>query len=71
VNPTKLQSGVRYRLPERTKRGRCPWPVARFARRIWSAPQNEHWYLFVAGTGREVWLAREDIAGCEVEGSER
>lgn len=67
----QLQPGVRYCLPTRSKRGGTviDVEVARFARRIWSAAQDEHWWLFVAGTGREVWLPREDIAECELEGN--
>jgi len=73
MNARQLQPGIRYRLPARSRLCAAlrDVPVARFVRRVWSDAQGEHWFLFLAGTGREVWLAGEDVAGVqEVEGSE-
>ncbi len=73
MNARQLQPGVRYRLPAKSQRGDVviDVPAARFVRRIWSVAQDEHWFLFLAGTGREVWLPCEDIASCEVEEEQR
>ena len=74
MNVTRLEIGIKYKLPQYTKDGchEIGVETAWFSRRIWDIFEERYRYIFRADdpwhfSTNEIFLSREDIAGVELD----